>query len=93
MIIMNSNIEITNNGKFQTVKCADNLHFITSWVEGNPIEDYNSFKIAYVGLNASVEKFRCITEEENARLTKLRDDVIEEKHRKEEEELDKIENE
>ena len=93
MIIMNSNIEITNNGKFQTIKCADNLHFITSWVEGNPIEDYNSFKIAYVGLNASVEKFRCITEEENARLTKLRDDVIEEKHRKEEEELDKIENE
>ena len=93
MIIMNSNIEITNNGKFQTLKCADNLHFITSWVEGNPIEDYNSFKIAYVGLNASVEKFRCITEEENARLSKLRDEAIEEKHRKEEEELDKIENE
>lgn len=93
MIIMNSNIEITNNGKFQTLKCADGMHFITSWVEGDPIEDYNSFKIAYVGLNASVEKFHCITEEENARLIKLRDDAIEAKHRKEEEELDKIENE
>ena len=93
MIIMNSNIEITNNGKFQTVKCADNIHFITSWVEDNPIEDYNSFKIAYVGLSADTSKFRCITEEENARLTKLRDEAIEEKHRKEEEELDKIENE
>ena len=92
MIIMNSNIEITNNGKFQTLKCADGIHFITSWVEGAPIEDYNSFKIAYVGLSADTSKFRCITEEENTRLIKLRDEAIEAKHRKEEEELDKIEN-
>ena len=93
MIIMNSNLEITNNGKFQRLKCADNLHFITSFVEGDPIEDYNSFKIAYVSLSADTSKFRCITEEENARLTKLRDEAIEAKHRKEKEELDKIENE
>lgn len=91
MIIMNSNIEITNNGKFLTLKCADDIHFITSWVEGDPIEDYNSFKIAYVGLSADTSKYRCITKEEDARLSELRDEYIEEKHRKEEEEY-KIEN-
>lgn len=91
MIIMNSNIEITNNGKFLTLKCADNIHRITSFVEGDNIEEYSSFVIAYVGLSADTSKFRCITEEEDARLTKLRDEAIEEKHRKEEKEY-KIEN-
>ena len=90
---MDTNIKITDNGKFLTLKCADNIHRITSFVEGDNIEEYNSFVIAYVGRNADTSKFHCITEEENARLTKLRDEAIEAKHRKEEEELDKIENE
>ena len=89
---MDTNIEITDNGKFLTLKCADNIHRITSFVEGDNIEEYNSFVIAYVARNADTSKFRCITEEENARLTKLRDEAIEAKHRKEEEEY-KIENE
>lgn len=90
-MIMTSNIEISDNGRFKTIKCADDIHFITSWAENDPIEEYSSFKIAYVGLNASVEKFRCITKDEDARLSKLRDEAIEAKHRKEEEEH-KIEN-
>lgn len=86
-MIMTSNIEISDNGKFKTVKCADDIHFITSWVEGDPIEDYSSFKIAYVGLSADTSKFRCITKEEDEKLSKLRDEAIETKHK----ELDKIE--
>ena len=89
---MNTEISITNNGKFLTLQCVKG-HRITSWQEGDNIEDYNDFQIAYVSLNADTSKFRCITDEESVRLTKLRDDAIEEKHRKEEEELDKIENE
>lgn len=89
---MDSNIEITDNGKFLTLKCADNIHRITSWNNGDPIEDYASFSIAYVSLKADTTIYHCITVEEDARLSKLRDEYIEEQHRKEEEELDKIEN-
>lgn len=88
---MNTEIEIKSNGKFLTLQCTKG-HKITEWNTGDNIEDFNDFTIAYVSLNANTEKYHCITDEESARLTKLRDEAIEAKHRKEEEELDKIEN-
>ena len=89
---MNTEIEIKSNGKYLTLQCIKG-HKITDWQEGDNIEDFHDFTIAYVPLNCNTEKFRCITDEESERLIKLRDEAIEEKHRKEEEELDKIENE
>lgn len=87
---MNTEIEIKSNGKFLTLQCTKG-HKITEWNTGDNIEEFNDFTIAYVSLNANTEKYHCITDEESARLTKLRDETIEEKHRKEEKEY-KIEN-
>lgn len=82
---MNTEIEIKSNGKYLTLQCVKG-HKITEWSTGDNIEDFNDFTIAYVGLNADTSKFHCITDEESAELSKLRDEAIEEKHRKEEEE-------
>lgn len=82
---MNAEISITNNGKFLTLQCVKG-HKITSWQEGDNIEEYNSFAIAYVSLTADTSKYHCITDEEDEKLIKLRDEALEEKHRKEEEE-------
>lgn len=82
---MNTEISITNNGKYLTLQCVKG-HKITSWQKGDNIEDFSDFTIAYVSLNADTSKFHCITDEESAELSKLRDEAIEAKHRKEDEE-------
>jgi len=88
---MEQEIQITNNGKFITLQCVKG-HKITSWNEGDSIEDFNDFTIAYVGLNADTTKFHCITDDESARLHKELEEFLDEKHRKEEEEMNKEQN-
>ena len=82
---MSTEIEITNNGKFLTLKCTEG-HKITEWNEGDDIKDYNDFTIAYVGLNADTDKFHCVSDEESEKYHKLRDEYMEEMRKKEDEE-------
>ena len=84
---MNTEIEIKSNGKFLTLQCVKG-HQITDWQEGDNIKDFNSFSIAYVSLTADTSKFHCITDDESERLSKLRDEAIEAKHKKEEQEIE-----
>lgn len=73
--------EFNEQYNFWTVKCAEG-HRITAWKEGDPIEEYNSFIVAYCPKDVDFDQFHCVTEEEDARLMKLQMEALENENNK-----------
>lgn len=82
---MDSNIEITDNSRYLTLKCADGEHSITDWDDSMDILDYSSFTIAYMPLDSDTSKFHCISKLEDEALTARRDKAYDDKLKAEEE--------
>lgn len=68
--------EFNEQYNFWTVKCAEG-HRITTWKEGDPIENYGSFTVAYCPKNTDLTQFRCVTIEEDIKLTEQARKAIE----------------
>lgn len=56
---------------------------ITSFKDGDDIKTYSAFTIAYCPKNADLDRYRCITAEEDAKYTKQLEDLLEEERKAE----------
>ena len=74
--------EFNEQYNFWVVKCSKG-HKITTWNEGDDILEYGSFSIAYCPKDADLNTFRCVTDEEDARLLELQKEAIEKEIEKE----------
>lgn len=67
---------------FWTITCPQGDK-ITSFKEGDDIKTYSAFTIAYCPKNADLDKYRCITAEEDAKYRKQLEDLLEEERKAE----------
>lgn len=72
---------------FMIITCPEG-DYITSWKEGDGYTKYSATKIIYTAPKDNPEAiYRCITEAEHKKYSKLHDEALEEKRKKHEEEL------
>lgn len=71
------------NEKLNLIKlsCTEGCK-ITSWDEGDAIEDYSSFAIAYCPTNADTSIYHCISIEEDEKMMELQKELIENNERR-----------
>lgn len=67
---------------FWTITCPQGDK-ITSFNEGDDIKTYSAFTIAYCPKNADLDRYRCITAEEDAKYRKQLEDLLEEERKAE----------
>lgn len=67
---------------FWTITCPQGDK-ITSFKEGDDIKTYSAFTIAYCPKNADLDRYRCITAEEDAKYRKQLEDLLEEERKAE----------
>ena len=63
---------------FWTVKCPEG-YVITTWKEGDAVENYTSLTIAYCPKDTDFDQFRCVTIEEDAERKEAARKAIENK--------------
>lgn len=67
---------------FWTITCPQGDK-ITSFKDGDDIKTYSAFTIAYCPKNADLDRYRCITSEEDAKYRKQLEDLLEEERKAE----------
>lgn len=62
-------------GKYKKITADEGIVF-TTWVDGDDIINYTSFRTMYIPLNSELENIREITEEQDAMLLKEQEEKI-----------------
>ena len=68
--------EFNDSSNVCVIRCTEGCK-ITSWKEGDKIEDYNSFTFAYCPKNTDLSIYRCISIEEDEAIVERQKEAYE----------------
>lgn len=71
---------------FWVLRCP-NGHMITEWNEGDPVEEFNAFSIAYCPKDADLSKYHCIEQARADELEAQKDKILDEQFKQEVEKI------